>query len=568
MRLGDPAALSLPVTLLYLPYGLVGPLFIDPTRLGGSALQWLPVALAGQIVLMLVFWIGQRVSLTSALRGNHPLFNVLVMIVAVVTRAVVIAVVSAALGLSPSLELGYRIQTGLLGQTLTVIVLAIVVSAYSYHRRVAEDLSNQQSELDVLSTTMSARLADMNASINAEVHNSIDPLIQQLDDSLSRIASSTDVVRVRESIREIVDKELRPLSHRLATETESSTLERILPSETSAKIPISSHMRVKQLVTPSVIGLLVTALAGSQAARIFTFPDILVFPVVSGLLVFAYLGIAKFLIGGWKLRTWVGVALVTALVPLIVGLSYFTERGAGLPVPESIGVAGMVTAAILGFVTALYMVFTERLVSTEERLMNSVQEKLARMSILRQREYVARSQLSYVIHGSLQSTLYASAMRLAANSDPNHELIAEIRTDINTAVSKIDSGSTPYVLLIDTLADIAELWDGTCTVHWTIDYRTVRILVESPTAAISVAELARESVGNSVRHGAATEVWINISVSGGNVLMTAVDNGTGVPRDWRPGLGSRMLDELCVTWSRTPDQLGTRLVAEVATGLD
>jgi signal transduction histidine kinase len=177
----------------------------------------------------------------------------------------------------------------------------------------------------------------------------------------------------------------------------------------------------------------------------------------------------------------------------------------------------------------------------------------------------------------LQSALTAAAMRLASQPDPDVESIAEIRRSISLAVAKIDAPNDSYILLIGTLNDIADLWKGACEVHWTLGYRTVRILVESPSAAVSVAEIARESVGNAVRHGSATNVWITISEPDESltsdlqprdrIMVSVRDDGHGMDPDWKPGLGSQMLDELCLEWNRVSGLSGTYLNAVIATGL-
>jgi hypothetical protein len=216
MRLGEPAALSPAVTYLYVPFGLAGPLFIDPTRLGGNFLQWLVIAVLGQVALMLVFWIGRTFARRKSEKSGHPIFNLGVIVISVVVRGLVLAVSAFQIGVTEALEFEYRLQSGLIGQTAALIVMAVVVSSYQYHRKIAQDLAQERLGLQHARETLSTRLAEMEIAIRSEVHESIDPLIEQLDISLARIANSTDSIYVRKTIRDIVDNELRPLSHRLS----------------------------------------------------------------------------------------------------------------------------------------------------------------------------------------------------------------------------------------------------------------------------------------------------------------------------------------------------------------
>lgn len=578
MRLGDPAALSPAVTYLYAPFGLAGPLFIDPKRLGGNFLQWIVIAVLGQLALMLVFWIGRIFARKKSEKSGHPVFNLGVIVISVVVRGVVLALSAYQIGVIETLEFGYRLESGLVGQTAALIVVALVASSFQYHRRIAQDLAQERLDLNQASETMSTRLAEMENAIRSEVHGSIDPLIKQLDESLDQIANATDSIQVRESLRDIVDNELRPLSHRLSAPTALiAEIKEDRQELKSVPIPISSQIPLRTLISPSVVALLAALLALSQSIRALEPPNSIFFPILSGALMYILLASFRLILGSWVVKTWFGVVIATGLVLLavVVVLNILSALNLQIPIPPEL--AALISVGSIGFLSAVYMVITERRSLTEEQLRAALLEEQHYVSLLRQGEFLARSHLGYLIHGTLQSTLTAAAMRLASHTQPDSELIAEIRRSISRAVAKLDSPNDSYFYLIETLTDIAELWKGTCDVHWTMDYRTVRIMVESSSAAVSVAEISRESVANAIRHGLANNVWITISepdqsltsdAQTRNLIVVSVrDDGQGMDPNWKPGLGSQMLDELCLEWNRVSGLPGTYLNALIATGL-
>jgi signal transduction histidine kinase len=201
--------------------------------------------------------------------------------------------------------------------------------------------------------------------------------------------------------------------------------------------------------------------------------------------------------------------------------------------------------------------------SIEQDLQISVDELQVKLSILQQHEFVTRKELSYILHGSVQSALHVAAMRLASDIEPDANLLSTIRRDIEIAMARLETPASVDALLIDTLSDIVELWDGTCSVKWTLDHQTIRRLVDSPVAASCIAEITRECIGNAIRHGQATELWITITTQADRVTLTTIDNGT-VETDWKPGLGSRMMNEMCLSWSHSKEPQGTRVTAEIA----
>jgi two-component sensor histidine kinase len=67
-----------------------------------------------------------------------------------------------------------------------------------------------------------------------------------------------------------------------------------------------------------------------------------------------------------------------------------------------------------------------------------------------------------------------------------------------------------------------------------------------------VNDLIPELVFNSVRHGSARGIDVQLEIADFRTLsLTVIDDGTGVPDMTRHGLGSSLLDEASITWSRT-----------------
>jgi glucose-6-phosphate-specific signal transduction histidine kinase len=72
-------------------------------------------------------------------------------------------------------------------------------------------------------------------------------------------------------------------------------------------------------------------------------------------------------------------------------------------------------------------------------------------------------------------------------------------------------------------------------------------------------------VGNAIRHGRASHVNVGIEARSSHLLIAISDDGRADGHEAQRGLGSRMLDEMCVSWSRESDDCGTTLTAELAT---
>jgi hypothetical protein len=568
-RLGQPAALSPIAGLIYLPFGLLGPLIIDRSRFGGSFLMWLFVGLVGQSALMLVMWVGKTLIVRINKAGHdrsHPPMVITVLVLAIVARAMALGWLAYLLQLTPTFEIEYRLRAGAMGQLVALIMCAILASATVHHVNLTRSLESERLALENLSRQIIQRLRSIQESIRAEVEKSITPLIQQIGNLAHRGQLDTESQKVQSVVARIIDEDLRPLSHRLASEVSIDIDQLSLQSsEPVRRLAIPSRIGISFLVRPILVAVLVGVMGASQAMRDRGALEILVNTVLIALLVASILWILRWCLRGWTPQTWVAAPMAGALTVLSIGLVYWINTLIDNGIAGPIGIVGVIAIFVIAIVSVAFSLTETTVLKQEEQLLELNAELIRAVSTLRQQEFIARKNLSYVIHGAIQGSLHASLMRLAASERPSVELIDSIRSDIVNATQKLNDSSSNYTYLVDTLSEIVDLWEGVCDVTWTLGYRTVSLLAGSPTTAMSVAEIVRECIANSVRHGKASKASVDISPQNDLVIVTVIDNGLGESPDAHSGLGSHMMNELCVSWCRESSETGTRVEANVST---
>ena len=560
--LGDPAALSLPVALIYLPFAFIGPLFIDTVRVGGGFASWFLVGLVGWLTLLAVLLAMRR--LIRPLRRGRPVATVIAIALSVAARAVALTLTAQVVGLTPYAEFAYRLNAAIFTQSALLIASAIVVSSYLHHGRLAADLLTRQGRLTHLSAESRTRLEQLRSQITDQVRRSVEPLITQLDDISKRVDGVAD--GLQNAIRQIVDEELRPLSHRLADaasfpESIDSSTQLVEPS----RPPLPSRVSLGLLFRPLPSALLAALLASSQAFRASNVIDGLLFTVALSASLGFGVALMRRLCVRIEVPVGVGISAATAAVAVVFALIVLLWERTSLPMPPDLQWAALYSGAFIGALLALEYVINERRAVTEEQLRSSIEDLQAQSSMLRQHEYIASRQLSYVVHGSVQASLNAAAMRLSLAEHLDRGLVTTIRTDIEEAITRIDTCGSAYVMLVQTLADLVDLWEGTAQVTWTMDHTTIRTLAESPPTAASVGEIITECTSNAIRHGGASYVKVSISRVESSIEVAVVDNGAGLPSVVKPRLGTRMLDELCLEWKRTSTVNGTAVLARLAT---
>lgn len=561
-RLGDPAALSIPVALIYLPFAFAGPLFIDTRRVGGSVVAWFLVGLAGWFALVAALFLMRW--LIRPLRRWRPVATIVVIMLSVVARSVVLAIVAEALELTPVKEFGYRLNAAIFAQSALLIASAIVVSSYVHHGQMATDLLARQRELTQLSLESRFRLQQMRGEIADQVRQAVDPVITQLQALGHSMGGNKDELQA--GIQRIVDEELRPLSHRLADAAALPAAEASIPELTRpSRPPLPDRISLGQFLRPLPSGLLAVLLASSQAFRASSVADgvllvlALSVPFALSLAAMRLLLLRILVPVGW------GLAIVTAVPAVMFLLIVNFWEMTPLRMPPDLQWAALYSGGFIGLLLGVEYLVNERRTATENQLRESVEELQGHSSMLRQHEFISRRQLSYVVHGSVQTALNAAALRLSTAEVAGDELITLIRTDIEAAISRIDTSGSAYVMLVQTLVDLVDLWDGTASVTWTMNHRTIRRLAESPPTAASVGEIVTECTSNAVRHGRARHVKVTIEAVRDTIRVSVADDGSGMPMIIEPHLGTRMLDELCLSWERTSGGVGTIVIAELAT---
>lgn len=555
-RLGEPGSLSMTVALLYMPLGLAGPVLLDPTRIGGGYPIWIALGLVAQLILMAGFAIAGRLLHPRGSTVSSPGLTVLAILVSVIGRGLFLAIAPFALGLTTQIDWAYRIGSGALAQTGGIIVLALLVTTYRHHHRLAADLQRTRNAVERANDELTEQLQVIESAVSEQVRDSVLPVIREIDETLARIDDGASAGDVRASIARLIDDELRPLSLRLATGGDVVSPIDAPVTPASAQVPLPNRMPIRRLITPVSFAALAGIAAFSQVLRGLPMPTAAIFPVSAALIVALILVACRAVARDWAPTLWIGVVLTTLAGAMAFPASVLVMNAFGLQIPVDLVPMAVLVGAMWACLLSLYRAVNERRSATEEQLRQSISRLQLAMSVLRRRSYIAHRKLSLILHGPIQSALHAASLRLSSTEHPDAALIASIRRDIEDAVSRLDAAASPYAFLVDTLDDIAELWDGTCTVRWTMDHQTVRLLVVSPDAAMSAAEIARECVTNAIKHGGATDVWITIARAGDGVVVTSVDDGVGMSEGAQPGVGSRMLDELAVSWSRVSGGIG------------
>lgn len=564
--IGDRSALSARVGLLYFPVSLVSQ-FIDSAAYGGSIQWWLLVG-----VLSLAVLLGGLAAARRLLgeRDPSPLQVLAVFAALGMSRTLAVGLAALWLGLRPGLDLEYRIVSGALIAPAMLGVLALAVCRHDTHRSLVADLEAKRAILLETERTMDAELQTLSAELVDAVHATLRPAFRELEAAFDAAAGGASANAVVRSLGDLVESQVRPVSRGLL---DAPAAPPWLPPEPApqarrVRVPLPPRLRLQDGIKPGLAAMLAGISITTPAFRDFPPLPALAYAVGLALWVWAALTLARRLLGTLELQSALALLALAAVhllftlpfVPLVYVL--------GGRIPSGTLVSGVSLFPLFGVLTGTIALVDARRSATEAELTGVVERLGASVEVTRRSVRLTRRRLAEVLHGRLQGTLLASALRLSEAPAPSAELLESVRADVENALRQLDASAVASNRLSRTLDEIVGTWGGQRSIRVHIHPAATAALSGHPDAEEAVAAVVRESVSNALRHGLAKAVEVTVRLqepAGAHRLLEIVvrDDGIGWPPHARAGLGSGLFSELCYAWDHEDDGAGTTFTAQV-----
>jgi two-component sensor histidine kinase len=261
-----------------------------------------------------------------------------------------------------------------------------------------------------------------------------------------------------------------------------------------------------------------------------------------------------------------GAAIVLIAAALASSATVIYLATLSLPLIEFVAIAGLsVFGGILSpILFALNAARQRKRAEIEAKISIDLLEIAKQNSFFAQRVWVFRRRWLLVLHGTVQSALTAAVNRLSKAKEVDEFTIQMVNQDLLRATSAIESDQATSVNLEENLKELRDVWSGICSVELKLSERAKRALTRNSDTAFCVNEIAKEAISNAVRHGSAKSAVIDIDRLEDDLLKVEItNNGIPLRSQEKPGIGSEMLDEICLNWNIQNDGKKVRLVANL-----
>jgi|GEM_PF-1954250 len=563
-RLGGADAISWVTFLVVVVLQFAGSFLASGVNFSGREGEFAILSLATLVPVIVILTIARAVLRATTMVTARPLVTLSFLALAIFTRAVLFGNGLVVLGFTDEARVGYRMLSSTFSVGFGVVITAYLFSLSRDMTRDSRLLSSALEQLTLLGETAQDRIATKQAGLLQKIRTELEIRL--------RVISGNAPREDRAKLQLIIDDVVRPLSYDLARQVEEFKAERngFEPTQIGWKSVITYAMAVDQ-TRPLLFSLLV----GLETLHFL--------PVVFGPRgIFAALAlmVTSFFVLSLVRRTW---GLLPAFVSTGWRMVIFTVfYGAGavsgaVAVWLTTGINALFASELILiaiFLITLGWTFVLTSSANAQRRAGVVELTEANLSLKRE---LVRLNANYrqlqkgvarVLHGPIQDAVAAAVHKMSSetlNQDASLTLVRELRERIRRALEGL---SSPVVVRHDVdmaLADLAELWDGVVGIELQLDRAVTARFVDFPVTASTVIELVREVCSNAVRHGDASRIWVEL-LPGADASVLEIN----VSNDGRPlqegagrGIGSQLLEELSLSWSRFQDGELVRVRASV-----
>lgn len=474
-----------------------------------------------------------------------------------------------------SLPLPIRTITASLLTLAAMIVIGELMHQRNRFRAFMADLNAQSLELSLSRATYSERLQNATAELEASIRAVLDPALSLAAAELDPGAPGRSSVTSARLLQEILRVSVRPMIQTLAVPAGTHAAVKSKQSGQSANptpapgrtIDIADSIRPVLSVVPlRIIGLPVFINTLGIASAI---PAVLLLTLTWPLLsIIKRLWPSRYRVlpAGPAIALLTGCFIVAFGTPMLVLYASPPQLADALGVPLSgwLSALNVLFSVATAWFVATVFIFERSRRLTEERLTEVNEQIEIEIARMRQEIWFTQRNLTWVLHGPVQSALVSATIRLESGSEVDAADRAAIWSSITEAYALLHTTGPADPDFASFANELTTLWQGVCEITFDDPESLIARVSADPSATAALIEVVREAVGNAIRHGNATAVDVTVIDRGVDLVGLVIsDNGTGMATGAAPGIGSDLFTSLAYEWSSDSSPDGMTITADL-----
>jgi signal transduction histidine kinase len=565
--LGSRYALTYPVFVLY-----IVPVVLSTVLLAQSAPQatpwtdWLVLGFVAWAAPVLVLIFVRATVLPNKPRASRPIATFVAFLLAGLVRAVLFSAIEVAMGVADNETPLLRLSGGTFVIAITFGMLSILVASRFEYRDEVRRLEADRKRLEELETGLALEVEAARSAVVTDAREVLAPIIDELKRALSKVHDSATATQVAEQMRDTVDAVVRPLSVQIAERPVARASENLSTAYTRHP-PIRPEQRLglSYFFLPFTFSLFIVSMTAASVLFVAGPTEGLRTIEIMFICLMAMLWLFRIATFRLRLGVTLGSLFFTAFHALAAWAITALVQYIGTSISRQLLNGWMILVAGVAYLSYRYQV-----VDHERRLiiasLAEVNERLEiLLSSLRQQSKVDARRVANILHGPIQTALYASAMRMSQTETLAPETIGRILADLDSAMFKLLDSEPVAPALAEFVDELRSVWGAQITIELDAQEAPMRALEHNPVARSCAIEVVREGVNNAIKHGGASHISIEIFSVEPMLVDITVSNKTEQRQSApAPGFGSSVLDDLTHDWRLTAEDGRTTLWASIA----
>jgi signal transduction histidine kinase len=462
------------------------------------------------------------------------------------------------IGMNPLVEIWVRLAFSILYVGLGTAVVAIWVQQIRHHNKLMSDIVAEQERLNQVRFKAESRILEANQKLIAEIQG-------DLLSRVNRLSESNPLGSLAE-LQNAIDHVVRPMSEQLAYKESDWQPEPVIAKRVKVSwrrvVAESFYIGNMHSLAVSLITMALIAPSSIQLLGLIgALPPLLIAGTFHAIYLWLYQRQANRRLHGSSRRIQrIAVLAGYASAGLLSTLVARVLVNPNIPNPL-LPLQIFVFTVVIGVAVCL--------VSQSLLAMNSVQRELAEATAqssweitrIRQLHRELERGLANKLHGKIQATLAASYLKLARAITEGHESESQLsgyKATLVRNILELQSEVHRPVRLQSVIFETVATWADVCRIQYHLPQEQLALIERDSLLCHALEDVIPELAFNSVKHGKASTLHFGFEIIDEKTLkLEAIDSGRQTVESGRVGLGSKLLDECCISWNRTTSNDGT-----------
>ena len=561
-RLGRSDAISRITLIVVVLVQTSGSFITSLVDYTGRVPEFLLIRAAAFSAMFIVLGLGKLLLKSSIKFEIKPFIAVAIFILASVSAVFVDDTLLQLLNFTTESRFFNRLGLSIVGLPLAMIVTAMIVSGLREYTTKNQTLVETAELLLTTRRETKERLATRKADL-------IERIEKEISEGISAFDPQNNLLPQQE-LKTLLDDVVRPLSYQLDSniETEEISIQDLPKPKVKWRSVFSSTVNEGNPFHPFT-----TTAWPTLTSTSFVLANFGAIGFTTGLLFFSiYSSLTWVARKMWpKISTALSPTVKAILIISVFAIIAFAgAKALSIPMNGALLTNGKIyfwiifmevvawTVALLFTANRLLAEASNELVSINDELKREV---LSVNSSLRQ----LQRGISRVLHGPVQQAIAASIYRLqlATEGLDDPQVMQEIQQRISDALTQLNDPDLSSRDLVKSFDEIVELWSGVTDISLSISAEDLSLIQASSQTTATMYELVSEACVNAIKHSEPS--YINISITADSelqqILILKTCDGKPLSDSRNSGLGTQLLDEMCLSWKRY--QLGDEVALEM-----